>query len=563
MKFSQEILEELLLDPVMAAKVIMGVELDVFQKARLRYLWGVPTVIDSSGVSSGKTIVNFIYLNLRCILLPNHVAAIYFPTQATGIDEFWPYFARFIESAPIYRSMLTVHRGRVGESKQGGTYVMNFKNHSRLMMPAPNFMQDSKTQASRRFNTLVVDEWLEAETMGDGTSKQLVQRVTRESFNQNHPIWANHIKFFAHAERPEHKGYKNRYVPYREAIRDGSTRHALISFCYKDWSPAFAKRFLVMERVRDDKRTMSRDEFCRVWLGIWTRDGDSYYPLLVLGKSLRTALVPRFGRELDGDVNILGVDVSQSTGAKADWCATYNLRIREVRPEFAHTFEIGMRMFELAFTYGHLFKNVGAPEVAGFIHLLHRVFGFSLIVLDSQGGGLSIYRELKRPEQVIQNVHEKATPLCTPDDAAMSGERQPIVRFFNRAHLGQIYEPQYLTGSEGLVAAAHRDFRAGWEGMQFHWPQQEHDRTRAEMAAWDATTRQAQKAMDIAFSQLLNIRVLTDKNGNPLTSSKGFLLFDAKGKKDAAYAAMYAYSGAMLWFKEFVAGGGGDDDDEY
>ena len=543
MKFPVSILEKLLVDPVMAAKVIMGIDLDVFQKIRLRLFWGCPTVIDSSGVSTGKTLVQFLYLNLRCMLLPNHIAAIYFPTHATGIDEFWPYFTKFIESAPIYRSMLQIRRGRVGESKTGGTYVMHFKNGSRILMPAGSFMKDGSTQASRRFNTLVVDEWLETELMGDALGKQLVSRVTRESFNQNHPIWANHTKFLAHAETPAHKGYTNRYVKYRDAIRDGSFAHALITFCFKDWSLDYAKRFLNKQIIKEERMTLSLDEFRRKWLGIWTRDGDAYYPYAVLSRALRSDVLPMFKREFPLEVNIAGVDISQSTGARADWCAALVLRILEVSKNgspsrtggiLLPTHQVGGRQFNLSFRFAHIFRNVGSPEVAGFIHLLHRVFSFSLIVLDAQGGGLSVYRELKRPEQMIMNSQAKVTPLCTPDDATIGGERQSIVRFFSRAHLGELFEPQFLTGSEGLVAAAHRDFRAGWESTQFHWPQLIENRPRAELVRYDAQQMLAQRNLDTAFKQLLRVRVLTDKNGAPMTSARGFVLFDAKGKKDAA-----------------------------
>src|ERR1039457_1078370 len=79
----------MLCDPVMAAFVIFGVRLDGFQAARLRYYWWVQNVIDSSGITSGKTIVDFLFLSLRCILIPNQEVAIYYPSFETGKTSFW------------------------------------------------------------------------------------------------------------------------------------------------------------------------------------------------------------------------------------------------------------------------------------------------------------------------------------------------------------------------------------------------------------------------------------------------------------------------------------------
>ena len=38
-----------------------------------------------------------------------------------------------------------------------------------------------------------------------------------------------------------------------------------------------------------------------------------------------------------------------------------------------------------------------------------------------------------------------------------------------------------------------------------------------------------------------------------MTSKRGFSLFDAKGKKDLAYASLYAHAGGMAWFLNAAA----------
>src|SRR4051794_7047602 len=130
-------LVDLLTDPVMAAWVLMGWALDVFQAAALRMDWWIPDTIDSSGVSTGKTLRVFIYACLRCMLIPDHVLCIYFPNFQVGKDEFWPYFERTIAQSPLFAAQLQMHRGKLGESKASGAWSMRFRNGSRIIMPAP------------------------------------------------------------------------------------------------------------------------------------------------------------------------------------------------------------------------------------------------------------------------------------------------------------------------------------------------------------------------------------------------------------------------------------------
>ena len=230
-EIEQKWIERFYFDPVMAAHVIMGARLDTFQKARLRFLWFTPETIDSSGVGTGKTIVDFVYLNLRCILIPNHLAAIYFPNFQVGKDAFWnKYFPAFEEQSPIFRAQFSQANKREEEKanqRNPGAWIRSYKNGSKLFMPAPDFKGDSKNQASRDFNTVVIDDYLRAEDQGDGIDKQLVDRARAPSFNKNHPIWCNHIKFLGHAESPTHKGARMPYTPRSGGGRGGDMVEAV------------------------------------------------------------------------------------------------------------------------------------------------------------------------------------------------------------------------------------------------------------------------------------------------------------------------------------------------
>ena len=277
-EIEQKWMEQFFFDPVMAAYVLMGAKLDVFQQARLRFYWFCPEVIDSSGVGTGKTEVQFVYLMLRCMLMPGHLAAIYFPNFQTGKDTFWVKFADYEERSPVFAAQF--RKGQKADEEKAnqrnpGAWIRTFKNGSKLFMPAPDFKGDSKNQASRDFNTVVIDEYLRAADQGEGIDKQIVDRARRKSFNKLHPVWCNHVKFLGHAESPQHKEYQ-RLKAFKGAIRDGSSRHALITFSYRDWSEELARMYREDNLIASQKRKMTRDAFRRQYLGIWTIDGTNY-----------------------------------------------------------------------------------------------------------------------------------------------------------------------------------------------------------------------------------------------------------------------------------------------
>lgn len=554
----QRLIERFIRDPVMAATVLMGAELDTFQKFRLRMLWAVPFAVDSSGVSTGKTAVIFYYLNLRCMLIPDHVAAIYYPNWAVGQEEFWAYFGRTFERSDIFREQIQPHAGKIEGLHGSSAWQMFYKSGSKLTMPAGSFMQDSNTQGSRRFHTMVVDEWTQAELMGEGIGKQLVARTTMAGFNQFHPVWGNHVKFFGHAETPLHPGYANRIVPYQRAIQDGSQSHALISFNYRDWTPPFAKKYLQRAIIAEEKRTLTEDHYRRKWLGIWSRDGATYYPQAILLRACRTEVRPVFRREYEGEVNILGFDSAPGQSVKADYCAAVNTRIIELgerstmRPTFIHP--MTRVPYNIAVTFAHMMRNVSAEQASGFIHLLHRVFGFTYVIMDPGGGGLWIYKDMKKPEQMINNARVPVVPLCTIDEPLQT-EKQAIVVFFKRGpQLNPLFQQQFLTGDDGFLDACHRRYREAWEGQEFLWPQRIENRAPAEVQGFNQSELWAQRYLDIGMDQLCRVRQLVRADGTPDLTSRGFARFQAPGKKDVAYAAMYSHVGTQLFMHNHALG---------
>lgn len=285
--------EDFLCDPVLAARVIFGARLDAFQASRLRWYWWTQSVKDSSGVGSGKTIVDFIFLCLRSILIPKHEAAIFYPSLGTGKQSFWDYFGVMVQNpaARIFVSQLgnplVLEAGDKidGDGTTHGSecYTAFFRNGNKLRMPAPSIFQNSVNAASLTVNTLVIEEWTQIDAMSDAIDKQLVDRCRGASWNQHHPIWGNHLIFSAHAQNRAHASAP-RYFAHLRRERAGDPTVANVAYSYKDFSdlPSDQPGKTFKEHRRNEvslKTGQSGDK--TVWLGrglgIWGVSGVGWF----------------------------------------------------------------------------------------------------------------------------------------------------------------------------------------------------------------------------------------------------------------------------------------------
>ncbi len=565
-QLSQREIDRLYTDPVMAAEVLMGAKLDTFQKCRLRYLWWVPEVTDNSGVGTGKSEVVFIYIALRCLLIPDHHAAIYFPTFQIGKDVFWPKWQRAEERSEIFRAQFERGTRKQDEDKANlkspGTWMRTFKNGSKVFMSAPNFKGDSQNQASRDYNTVVIDDYIRCADQGDGIDAQLVDRARRPSWNKNHPIWCNHIKFLSHAESPTHKEFK-RYRAFQKAIRkEGSPRHALITFNYEDWSPEMAKRYREDNVIASQKRKLSKDRFMRQYKGVWMLDGEEFYPELMLAMARKNELVPQLRRRNADEMHFLGQDTAQPTvSRKSDWSAWVDLRAIELPNSRGATAEVDGRFFHLSVPYAYQARRKAAPELAAFTHRLHRRFLFNGICLDPGGGGLFVLPELRKTRHLIGNVETECLGLTTMDDPLRTA-RIPIVSIFARnGDIGDTTDAWFMRGDEGQVEYFHNQLQECVQQRGIVFPREAAERDPRGLEAWPREARKALDFIDMMVDQLSKIRQLRRPDGGKLVNNRNYGKFEAsESKKDLAMALRYAYAKFLAWLRDPMtlhAGGDG------
>jgi hypothetical protein len=269
-----------------------------------------------------------------------------------------------------------------------------------------------------------------------------------------------------------------------------------------------------------------------------------------------------------------GIDAAPAQSKKADDGAKVVLRLRP-RPGLGRppTSVNSDWLFEYVWAYRvrgerakpgqedeHFFAQ-RAGDWSGLIHQKHMHFNFDGIMMDSQGGGQLIWPELNKTQQRINGVDRAVTPIATVDDSSV-GNAHLILCLFLRDHCELLW-PILSPGVDSLYTSAHNALRDMVLHAEVMFPKPFNDRPGAETAAWPVEKKWALKMLDEVRRQLANVHVATKDTGEWDLTRNGAFRFSAMGKKDLAYAALFALVRALIWLKagelEFATGGGGDD----
>ena len=568
LQIPHDLLLKLIRDPVMSAKALMGAEMDVFQAAALKTMWFVPRVLDHSGISTAKSERAFIFAFLRCFLIPpkpgrKRVLAVYYQNQGTAEETFLPKLEHYMHQSKFFEMQIKLQRGGKLYKNHKNVTVIEGVGPWRIELPAGDFMNDSRSNASRRFNDIIFDEIAEALTMGRGVEKQLRGRATAASYNSKHPVLRNHQVFLGHGEDPSHPYYKL-VKEFRKAIRRGSQDHAIFCADYEDYRGEFAKTYgaEAAAEAKEQRNSLTEAEFDCIWRGHFKRATKGWYSTHVIENVRRTDLVPKLKRTEpvdDGTIISLGADFAPGRSGGSDFncfVATAGTPVdREtLAPDADRTgiMEINgipwyIRVIFAAFLHG---KTI--DQLAGVIHLLHRAFLFDTLTLDPMQGGADVYKKLVEPRQLIDNDWQNVIGLCTPGDSFLYPECQPLVHFFERGdpQLRDYMGERFLKDNSGPVSFLHGNLRmAMMKGeLAVPAPMEERGASRILITPPQAEVIEAiKKAMD----QFEGIGVKMDKRTkNPVRSQGGYRMFDAGGrKKDGAMATGYSWTGLMAEIK--------------
>ncbi|MDE2106101.1 MAG: hypothetical protein KGL39_53255, partial [Patescibacteria group bacterium] len=458
-----------------------------------------------------------------------------------------------------------------------------------------------------------------------GIDQQIIGRVRGMNFNRNHMLWSNHIVFTATAESTQHPGY-SRYRQFQKEIENGNPNYAIIHSNFKDFSnirtedqigvrevevgssrcddrtaqravPTKIERHLCSRLGKPFKQAVpdwnaikmlkgrSRAHFLREGLGLWARDTQGFYSEDALDSCVRSGIVagtePEMSRSGGEDVHYFqGIDPAAAQKNKADdggmavlklspraglgrppgnvpsdwkWEFVWAYRVRgQVRAARANDGDMGGE--------AHLFAQ-RAGDWSGIIHGKHLHFNFDGLMMDSQGGGQMIWPELNKARQRIAGVEREVTPIAAPNEGSI-GTAHYILMLFLREYLDELW-PALAPGVDSLYTSAHLAFRDAVEHGEILFPKPFNERPAEETRAWPAEKKWALIGLDEARRQLVSVQVVTKESGEWDLTRNGSLRFSSIGKKDLAYACLYAYVRALIWLKkgelEFQHGDDGEE----
>lgn len=546
----------------MALKVIMNADLDTFQAARFRHWWFCPTVMDHSGVSTGKSEMAFLLVMLRLILLPlgaprkPRIVSVYYQAQGTAEEVFLPKLDEYVTKSKIFKDQIKIQHGRKLWATHKNTIVIQMIEGGWCELPAGDFMKDSQNQASKRVNDTVIDEGAMIDQLGKGLNKQILQRNTRECFNPNHPVHANHTLFLGHAEGPQHV-YHKRFAGIRAAVRKrGSQNHSAITSSYRDFTGEFMRRFGqdVAKKAAEQYLTeLDASEHGQIYDGLWLAGTKGYYSENLCDSIINFLCGVHLRRENQETIYFLGWDTASSQSLTADWTAgvvSAATRVYVVTPEMLESpgyMRIGETVWFVRVVYAiFLPRGADVDQKAGAIHRLHQAFGFAGITMDMRGGGLEVYQKIRNSRQFIDNRWvEGITGLCSLKEAHEWSQAQPIVSFYDRgeALFAADFGEKWVADNTGPIDYMNREMKRMMRLKQFAWtPRFTQQDALAEMNLSDDQLR-VLKELETVLDQFQNINLDLDKDGNPKLSQKSFQFFTHVGKKDGAMAACYSLLG--------------------
>lgn len=199
-------------------------------------------------------------------------------------------------------------------------------------------------------------------------------------------------------------------------------------------------------------------------------------------------------------------------------------------------------------------------EKAEIIHRTDQLFGFSILMMDSQGGGSEVYKYLRRP---LEGSCAFGRGLATAaDQAAGYPHARPIVHGFNQAGLIEVLPPEMLGavdrirfGAMGMVRELFRGRR-----VRFCPPLDFFQKRRIPLTEGQAGAAAAVTKMRRQFKSIYAEMDTRKDPPEPKRTAQGAMVFNCRGKKDIAMTGIYAMMGAMIlikrWVAEFAAGGG-------
>ena len=385
-KSSLELIEFYRENPVIAAEDLLGVDLDLPQKALLHEIWFKPYTIITAGRGCGKTHMLSVVSALSAMLYPGKRILILSPSFRQSKTCFEELKRRYTES-PILREACTKKPVIGSDRCYLDFYGVEGKSGSTI---AAYPLGDGSRIRGLRGHIILVDEFAQVpehifemviRPMGATTTSPMenVRRLkmlqdklksgflSQEDYDiEREGMQTNKIVGVTSAFYQFNHVYR-RIQKYQEEIDGGSDKYGLCAVSYEDMSEGFLDR----NNIDEARSTMSEIEFNLEYRGIWESDSDGIFKASLL-ESCKTDLADVRLVGAAGRKYIIGVDPARSSDAFA-------VVIIEVgNPSYVvHAFQVTAEKF---------------PKMAQIVHGFCESFDTTLAMMDagSGGGGMAI-----------------------------------------------------------------------------------------------------------------------------------------------------------------------------
>lgn len=241
----------------------------------------------------------------------------------------------------------------------------------------------------------------------------------------------------------------------------------------------------------------------------------------------------------------LGVDPAPAFSKKNDDGA---LAIGKAWPRNRDEFTNNPADWHFGYVWAYRLRGASIEEWSGFIHQRHRAFSFTKIVMDigAGGGGGFILRQLRNGHQLIDQIPTQVKPIVTTDETAVY-DGFPILHMLRRKDPGFAQLWPLMLGDDNLIDAVHTAYRQAIDRAGIAFPLPFDEVPREVSQGWPEEKQWASKLLYQVGNQLTNVQVATNTDGTWQLTGHGAKQFSAIGKKDMAYAAIFAYMAFLIW----------------
>lgn len=547
--------EDMLFDPILAAKVLLRVKIPPHEELRIMWMWTTFYTNDDSGFSTGKSWTFALLAALRSILLRRRVSGILSKTFIQG-QLIFANFDRWYNTSPVFRNSIKHIKSRPRLVHGTSAWVAYFRGGSECRVLPPDFFKNAERIRSERWHDAYLDEWTTYENFR-ALNSTIIGRATNINYFPDCPVRQNHIHQGSTPNFQHHPSYEIVKNIDRQIAR-GNPNYGRFTCNYRHVPDKPQWSWMINRKtIHHMQNTLPKGIVNCEIDGLWTKDSGSYYNSSIISEARSRECSLLLSRKNSDSVFVSGFDVARGgmDESKSDG-DDFALSILEISLETLlplHVFTIRKH-------------NIDAPRMAALVHKYNKVFGFSLIMYDPGGGGLFVRDELRKEEQIIDGHKTYCIPITSIADASCTIGSQILVAFSRGDYHVKQFWPA-LHSDSVLINIAHNELKGaierkniilakewdGWENNESTWDVDAKRVWLSKNASLSFEDRHRAE-MDLAVAQLSLVDYDRDKNQTPKIDSFGMHKFTSKEKKDSAYSLFYSYVAFLVYTRSPLFG---------